>query len=173
MSPWWYVGGGGILIILFFWWVFPFFYHGIPWQPTDMVRVRRMLEMASVSPGELVYDLGCGDGRILVCAAREFKAMAEGFEINPWLVLLARLRIWSSRLSKQVRVRLQDIYTVDLSKADVITMFLFQHVNDRLDEKFRRELKDGARIVSYVWILKGWKPSHTDPVKRLYLYKKQ
>ncbi len=173
MSVWWYIGGGGILALLFFWWVFPFFFHGIPWQPTDMVRVRRMLEMASVQPGEVVYDLGCGDGRILICAAREFEAVARGFEINPWLVFLARIRIQFARLGHRVRVHLKDIHTVDLSKADVVTMFLFQHVNDRLEDKFRRELRSGARIVSYVWILKGWKPLDTDPVKRLYLYIKQ
>ncbi|MCX6090957.1 MAG: class I SAM-dependent methyltransferase [Candidatus Atribacteria bacterium] len=155
---------------LFFWWIFPLFFHGIPWQPTDMKRVRRMLEMAELKPDDTLYDLGCGDGRILVFAARQYGARAVGVEINPWLFALAWLRVFFSGLSHRVTVRLANIHEVPLHDSDVITMFLFQHVNDRLRDKLIQELKPGTRIVSYVWILKDWKLDLVDEKYRLYRY---
>ena len=159
-----------ILIFLFFWWIFPLFFHGIPWQPTDMKRVKRMLEMAELKPNEILYDLGCGDGRILLYAAQKYHTQAVGVEINPWLYALTWFRIFFHGLNRRVKVRLDNIHDVSLQKADVVTIFLYQHVNDRLKEKFLRELKPGSRIVSYVWILKDWKPDMVDDEYRLYRY---
>jgi len=158
------------ILFLFFWWIFPLFFHGIPWQPTDMKRVKRMLEMAQLKPNEMVYDLGCGDGRILILAARKHGARAVGIEINPWLFALAWLRIFLLGLSSKVKVRLANIHDISIQDADVITIFLFQNVNDRLRNKFWQELKPGARIVSYVWILKDWQPDLVDNEFRLYKY---
>ena len=159
-----------VLVFLFFWWIFPLFFHGIPWQPTDMKRVKRMLEMAELKPNETLYDLGCGDGRILIYAAQNYHAKAVGIEINPWLFALAWLRILFLGLHHRVQVRLDNIHDISLQKADVVTIFLFQYVNDRLREKFRQELRPGARIVSYVWILKDWEPGLVDKEYRLYKY---
>lgn len=167
---WWLLGFAGVSVLFFFWWIFPLFFHGIPWQPTDMKRVRRMLEMANPQPGELLIDLGCGDGRICIEAARRYRVRAIGYEINPWLYAWARLRVLFSGLSSQIRIELGNIHQVDLRKADVVTLFLFQHVNDRLEGKMSEELRTGSRVVSYVWIFKGWKPAATDPVLRIYLY---
>ena len=161
-----------VVALLFFFWFFPVFFHGIPWQPTDMKRVRRMLEMAEVKPDEVVYDLGCGDGRIIICAAREFGARAVGVELNPWLYFLALVRVWIRGLSRRVKVIFGNLHQVDLKEADVVTIFLYSHVNDLLQEKFQRELKPGARIVSYVWVLKNWKPVAVDSEHDLYLYVK-
>lgn len=158
--------------IFFFFWLFPLFFRGIPWQPTDMRRVRRMLEMSKLCPDEVVYDLGCGDGRILVCAAREFGARAVGVELNPWLFLLAWFRVLSLGLQSRVRVIFGNIFSVDLAEADVVTLFLFEHVNEALKEKLNRELKEGARIVSYVWTFRGWVPKEIDRELRLFLYVK-
>lgn len=159
-----------VFLVLFFFWLFPLFFRGIPWQPTDMRRVRRMLEMSKLRPGEMVYDLGCGDGRILICAALEFGARAFGVELNPWLFGIAWLRVLFLGLRPRVRVVFRDIFKVDLSNADVVTLFLFEHVNEALKEKLLRELKEGARIVSYVWTFKGWVPKEIDPDLRLFLY---
>ncbi|NSW76404.1 MAG: class I SAM-dependent methyltransferase [Candidatus Atribacteria bacterium] len=161
-----------VTLFLFFFWLFPLFFHGIPWQPTDMKRVRRMLEMSDLKPGEVLYDLGCGDGRILVCAAREYRAQAVGVELNPWLYLLAILRVFFSGHASRVRVIFGNLHTVPLYEADVVTIFLFSHVNELLQEKFRRELKEGARIVSYVWKLPSWVPAVFDSEYNLYLYVK-
>jgi cyclopropane fatty-acyl-phospholipid synthase-like methyltransferase len=162
----------GVLGVLFFFWVFPLFFRGIPWQPTDMRRVRRMLEMARVQPGEVVYDLGCGDGRIVICAVREFQAKAVGIELNPWLFCVALLRVFFLGLRPRARIIFGNIFSVDLRAADVVTLFLFEHVNEALKEKLERELKRGARIVSYVWTFRGWIPKEVDPSLRLYLYVK-
>ena len=161
-----------VVALLFFFWFFPVLFNGIPWQPTDMKRVRRMLEMADIKPGEVVYDLGCGDGRIIICAAREFGARSVGVELNPWLYFLALLRVWVSGLSPRVKVIFGNLHQVDLREADVVTIFLYSHVNDLLQEKFQRELKPGARIVSYVWVLKNWEPVAIDSKYDLYLYVK-
>ncbi len=159
-----------VVLILFFWWIFPLFFHGIPWQPTDMKRVKRMLEMAELKPEETLYDLGCGDGRILIYAAQQYHAKAIGIEINPWLYVLTWIRIFSLGLHHRVKVKLKNIHDVSLQNADVITIFLFQNVNDLLRDKFLRELKPGARIVSYVWILKDWEPDLVDQENNLYKY---
>jgi len=161
-----------IVALLFFFWFFPVFFNGIPWQPTDMKRVRRMLEMANVKPGEVVYDLGCGDGRIIICAAQEFGARAVGVELNPWLYFLALLKVWTKGLSSRVRVIFGNLHQVDLKEADVVTIFLYSHVNDLLQEKFQRELKPGARIISYFWDLRDWRPVDVDSKYNLYLYVK-
>ncbi len=131
-----------------------------------------MLEMAEVKPDEVVYDLGCGDGRIIICAAREFGARAVGVELNPWLYFLALVKVWVKGLSRRVKVIFGNLHQVDLKEADVVTIFLYSHVNDLLQEKFQRELKPGARIVSYVWVLKNWKPVAVDSEHDLYLYVK-
>ncbi len=159
-----------VVLILFFWWIFPLFFHGISWQPIDMKRVKRMLEMAELKPEETLYDLGCGDGRILIYAAQQYHAKAIGIEINPWLYVLTWIRIFSLGLHHRVKVKLKNIHDVSLQNADVITIFLFQNVNDLLRDKFLRELKPGARIVSYVWILKDWEPDLVDQENNLYKY---
>lgn len=159
-----------VFLVLFFFWLFPLFFRGIPWQPTDMRRVRKMLTMSGLRPGEVVYDLGCGDGRILICAAREFGARAVGVELNPWLFAIAWLRVFFLGLRPRVRVIFGNIFNVDLSQADVVTLFLFEHVNEALKAKLLRELKKGTRIVSYVWTFQGWTPKEVDRELRLFLY---
>ncbi len=163
----------GVLLSFFFFWLFPLFFHGIPWQPTDRKRVQRMLEMSELKAGEVLYDLGCGDGRILLWAVRKFGARAVGIELNPWLYGLALLRVIGAGLSSRVKVRFGNLYHLPLHEADVVTLFLFSHVNERLQEKFHRELKKGARVVSYVWPLPEWKPHMVDTVYNLYLYVKE
>jgi hypothetical protein len=93
-----------------------------------------------------------------------------GVELNPWLYLLAVLRVFFSGCSSRVRVIFGNLHNVPLEEADVVTIFLFSHVNELLQEKFRRELKRGARIVSYVWKLPSWVPVASDGEYHLYLY---
>lgn len=159
-----------VFLLFFFFWLLPLFFRGIPWQPTDMKRVRRMLVMSNLKPGEVLYDLGCGDGRILLCAAREFQAYAVGVELNPWLYVLALLRVFFSGLSPRVKVIFGNLHQISLHKADVVAIFLFSHVNEHLQDKFRRELKKGARVVSYVWKLPSWVPAAFDSFYDIYLY---
>ena len=143
---------------------------GAPWWPTPARRTRALLRAADVKPGELVVDAGCGDGRVLLVAAREFSARGLGIEIHPVLVWIARLRLFAARLSAQVTIQRADLFSVDLRSADVLFLFLLQETNVALQEKLRRELRPGTRVVSYAFTLPQWQdqPS-TDPYHHVYV----
>jgi SAM-dependent methyltransferase len=144
------------------------------WQPTDRVTARRMLFLASVRKGEHVVDLGCGDGRIVVTAAREFGARATGFEIDPFRVLWGKLWIRLAGLSHRARVFWGNMYKVEIRDADVVILFLSGKANFRLQEPLKGQLKSGARIVSYYHPMWGWTPDEIGEAKGghpLYLYR--
>ena len=111
---------------------------GAPWVPTSMSKVRKMLEMAEVGPGDIVYDLGCGDGRVIVTAARRYGARAVGIEIDPLRYLWCQTLITVLGLRDRVRVVYGSFYRKDLSGADVVTCYLLQSTNERLEGKLKR-----------------------------------
>jgi SAM-dependent methyltransferase len=121
---------------------------GAPWVPTPMSKVRKMLEMAEVGPGNLVYDLGCGDGRIIVTAARRYGAQAVGIEIDPLRYLWCQMLITVLGLRERVRVVYGSFFRQDLSDADVVTCYLLQSTNEELEGKLKQELDPGTRVVS-------------------------
>jgi len=135
------------------------------WQPTDRVTVRRLLFLAEVRPGERVVDLGCGDGRIVVAAAREFGARATGVEIDPFRVLWGWIWILLAGLGARARIVCGNMYTYDVSDADVVVLFLSATANFRLQERLRGQLKSGARIVSYYHPMWGWRPDAVGEAK--------
>jgi cyclopropane fatty-acyl-phospholipid synthase-like methyltransferase len=124
-----------------------------------------MLEAASLRRGELLYDLGCGDGRIVLAAAKIFGARAVGVEISESLVKLAREQAESQGLQNQVKIIAGDMLNVDLSQANVVSLYLMTEANDTLRPKLERELKPGARVVSLEFKMRGWKPSHVEKVE--------
>jgi SAM-dependent methyltransferase len=129
----------------------------IGYLPTPQTAVVKMLELAEVKPGELVYDLGCGDGRIVITAARQFGARGIGVEIDPALVRKSRANVRRHRLGKRVTIRHADIFKIDFSDADVVAMYLLPELNTRLLPQLRR-LKPGARIVSFSFDMPGATP---------------
>ena len=141
---------------------------GAPWVPTPKKIVRKMLTMAEVKPGEVVYDLGSGDGRIVMIAANEFGANAVGLEINPLWVLWNKL---ISLRSRNVKIIWANFFNVDLGKADVVTLYLWQDTNDRLKSKLEKELKRGSRVVSHAFIFNGWAPDKIDNKLKIYSYR--
>jgi cyclopropane fatty-acyl-phospholipid synthase-like methyltransferase len=141
-----------------------------PWVPTSMKLIRAMLKLAELQPNETLYDLGSGDGRILVMAATEFKAKAIGIELNPLLVAYSNLRLLFRGLQNKVKIKWGNIFLRDISEADVVTMYLLQSTNNQLLEKLRTELKPGARIVSYVFTFPDWAPTKTNATLKLNLY---
>ena len=122
--------------------------------PTPNDVVERMLDLAGVKPQELVYDLGSGDGRIVIAAAQKSGARAVGYEIDPRLVKLARRRVAENKLEPLVRIEHEDIFTLDLSGADVITLYLYPGLMERLLPQFQK-LKPGTRIVSHQFEIPG------------------
>jgi SAM-dependent methyltransferase len=145
-------------------------FRGAPWAPTSRRTIRNMLALANVRPGDTVYDLGSGDGRIPLMAARRFGARAVGIEIDPLFYLWTRFKIVV--LGQQGRVRLVrgDLFDQDLSQADVVTCYLLPRTNERLVGKLEQELRPGTRVVSRRFQLPGWSPVRQDDEARLYVY---
>lgn len=133
--------------------------------PTPQEAVNEMLDLAKLKRGELLYDLGCGDGRIVVTAAKEYGCHAVGFDIDPKRVAESTANIRKNQLEYLARVEQQDIFNVDLSKADVVTIYLLPELNIRLIPRFAM-MKPGARIVSHDFDMAGIIP---DRVVQVYL----
>jgi len=125
--------------------------------PTPMAAVERMIAMADIKTGELVYDLGCGDGRIVVAAAQRGGVRAVGVDINPERVVESRANAVTAGVENLVSIRQADIFTLDLSEADVVFLYLTPRLNERLMPQLRK-LKPGSRIISYEFDMGNAKP---------------
>jgi methylase of polypeptide subunit release factors len=127
-----------------------------PFDPTPQEIVERMLALANLRSGELLYDLGAGDGRVVIAAAKKFGIRAVGYEIDPGLVKLARENVKKQRVEHLVEIRQEDFLGADLSSASVVTLYLSYDGNLALRSKLMNELKPGARVVSYVFDMAEW-----------------
>ena len=138
-----------------------------------MPVVRALLELADVGPQDVVYDLGSGDGRIPITAAKEFGARGVGIEIDPALVAQAQAKAREAGVEDKVEFRLGDMYAADVRPATVVTLFLHPGPNLKLRDKLRSDLKPGARIVSYVWDMGSWPPAEVRQVNeyRIFLWR--
>lgn len=125
--------------------------------PTPMAAVERMIAMADLKPGELVYDLGCGDGRIVVAAAQRHGVKAIGVDIDPDRLKESLANVQAAGVEDLVTIRQADIFTTDLNEADVVFLYLTPRLNERLMPQLRR-LKSGARIISYEFDMGNAKP---------------
>lgn len=125
--------------------------------PTPQPVVEKMLELAQVKKGDVVYDLGCGDGRIVVTAAKKYGVKAVGFDINPERVKEARENVKKNGVEKLVTIEQKDIFELDLSKANVVTLYLLPSLNVKLMPQLEK-LKPGSRIVSHDFDMRGAKP---------------
>jgi len=148
----------------------------VAFVPTPKLIVRAMLQLAALRRGETLYDLGAGDGRIIIEAAREFGARAVGIEIDPkWI---NRIKERLAATNSKAELIEANFFTVNLTSADVITIYLSDSANARLAPKLGSELKEGSRVVSLDYGLPGWIPrrevevSASGIVRKLYLYKK-
>jgi SAM-dependent methyltransferase len=133
-----------------------------PFVPTPQEVVDRMLELAQVSEADLLYDLGSGDGRIVITAAKRYRARAVGFEIDPTLVTRSQRNIKEAGVEALAEIREQDIRTVDLSPASVVTMYLYPGANLRLRGTIMRQLKPGSRVISHDFSMGDWKPDRVE-----------
>jgi SAM-dependent methyltransferase len=129
----------------------------VVYVPTPQQVVDKMLEMAEVKKGDIVYDLGCGDGRIVVTAAKKYGVKAIGFDINPVRVKESLENVRSNKVEHLVTIKQADIFTLDLREASVVTLYLLPDLNVRLMPQLEK-LKPGSRIVSHDFDMRGAKP---------------
>ncbi len=126
--------------------------------------------MAEVNSGDIIYDLGSGDGRIVITAAKKYHSRAVGIEVDPLRVLWSVLVVTVLGLHKDVKIVWSNFFHQDLSSATVVTLFLWRGTNQRLKRKFLEELKPETRVVSYYWTLEEWKPVKVDKKEQIYMY---
>ena len=145
---------------------------------TPIPVAREMLILGELKPGETVFDLGCGKGDLLFIVAEEFKARAIGIERQNYLVKDIKDKICSQQYENKIRVIEGDLFEQDLSSADLITLYLYPSMMEKLRTKLDKELKPGTRVVSLIYKIDGWKPLKEKHVEyagidnRIYLYKK-
>jgi SAM-dependent methyltransferase len=143
---------------------------GQPWVPANENRIHRALEMAGLKPGEVLYDLGSGDGRVLIAAARDFGARAVGVELSPLLCALALIKVLSAGVGKHVQLQCGSYFNAKPGDADVVYLYLTSGNANRLREKLGGDLKTGARVVSVSADLEGWLPAEVDREALIFLY---
>jgi predicted methyltransferase len=142
----------------------------VRYEPTPMPVVRAMLELAAVRSNDVVYDLGSGDGRIPITAAKEFGARGVGIEIDPVLVERARANARNEGVADKVEFRLGNMYDANVSPATVVTLFLHPDPNLKLRSKLRADLRPGSRVVSYMWDMGDWYPAEARRLGRRHIY---
>ncbi|MDH7558502.1 MAG: methyltransferase domain-containing protein [Candidatus Bathyarchaeota archaeon] len=153
-----------------------------PYVPSPPQVIRQMLILAELKPGEVFFDLGAGDGRTVIMAAKDFGARAVGVELREDLVKKALSSIYEQGLQDRVTIVNGDMFNVDLTSADVVFLYLTTSANEKVKPKLEAELKKGVRVVSHDYEIVGWKPIKVlnfcenqtlgYPSHTIYLYKK-
>ena len=142
------------------------FNYDVPYVPTPPVVVEEMLRLAAVGPGDFVMDLGSGDGRILIAAARKFGARGIGVDLDPERIEESVYNAQLAGVSERVTFQQQDLFKFDISQATVVTMYLLPSVNRKLRPRLLKELKPGTRIVSHDFDLEDWQPDQKSTVRK-------
>ena len=130
----------------------------VPFDPSPHHVVEQMLKLADVRKSDVVYDLGCGDGRIVIAAAQQFGARGVGIDIDPQRIRESQENARAAGVSDRVTFRNEDLFEAGISDATVVTLFLWPEVNLKLRPKLLKDLKPGTRVVSYYWDMGDWVP---------------
>jgi len=133
-----------------------------PFVPTPPEVVAKMLELAQADKDDIIYDIGCGDGRIVVFAAQKFGARGVGIDIDPERIKESKANAKKAGVEKLVRFRLEDATKTDISAATIVTLYLLPESNELLRPKFERELRPGTAVVSHNYIIPGWEGKEVD-----------
>ena len=136
----------------------------VPYVSTPAPVVDEMLRLAQLGAGDVIYDLGCGDGRIVIAAARNFGARGVGIDLDPRRIAEANAAARSAGVDANVRFLVQDLFKADFSEASVVTLYLFPELNARLKSKLLAELAPGARVLSHQFLIGDWPPAREERV---------
>jgi SAM-dependent methyltransferase len=142
----------------------------VPFVPTSHALVLEMLKLANVTKADTVYDLGCGDGRIVIAAAKEFGAHGVGVDINPERIQEANQNARRAGVADKVKFIEGDLFTADIRPATVVTLYLLPSVNSKLRPRLLSDLKPGTRVVSHSFDMDDWKPDKAVVVEGAQLY---
>jgi len=142
----------------------------VPFVRSTPEVIDRMLELARVKPGDVVYDIGSGDGAIIIRAAKKYGVKGVGIEIDQDLVLKARNNAFREKVEHLVEFRVQDAFTADVSPATVVTLYMLPDFNAKLRPMLDRQLKPGTRVVSHDYPIEGWVPDKLERVKGNFLH---
>lgn len=136
----------------------------VPYEPSPPEVVEAMLNLAGVGPNDIVYDLGCGDGRIVIAAARR-GAKAIGIDLDPKRIAEAKANAAKAGVADRTAFRVGDLYASDFSDATVVTLFLWPHVNRKLQPILWQQLRPGTRVVSHIWEMRAdWPPERSESI---------
>jgi predicted RNA methylase len=141
-----------------------------PFVPSPPEVVRAMLQLSELKPGETLYDLGCGDGRIVVMAVEEFSAKAVGVELDSGRFNNCVKKLQEEHIEDKASIIHEDVLKVDLSKADVVTLYLLTSANEKLKPNLERDLRKGARVVSHDFEMPGWHAERIQEIKESEMY---
>jgi SAM-dependent methyltransferase len=140
-------------------------YGEVPFVPTPPEVIDRMLEMARVKSNDMIYDIGSGDGRIIIQAAKKYGVKGVGIEIDHDLVQKARDNAVREKVEHLVEFRVQDAFTADVSPASVVTVYMLPEFNAKLRPMLEKQLRPGSRVVSHDFEIRGWKPNRIERMK--------
>ena len=158
-----------LFLVTLLWILIPALY-GLPPVPTKLERIRKALTLAKLQPNEVLYDLGAGDGRVLLVAARDFRTKAVGIEIGPIQCALIWLRVVASGFGNQIRVRWANFYKSDLREADVVFVYATSKEVMKLAPHLETQMKKGARLVSISADFPEWEPQEFDNRDLIFVY---
>jgi len=159
-----------VLFILILLWVLIPALYGLPSVPTKPERIQKALQLASLQPNEILYDLGAGDGRVLLIAARDFGAKAVGLEIGPVQYALIWLRAVASGFGDQIQIRWENYYEANLGDADVVFVYATSKEVIKLAPHLEKQMKRGARLVSISADFHEWEPSAFEERDLIFVY---
>ena len=159
-----------VLLLIGVWWILVPAWYGLPPVPTKLSRIRKALELVNLRPEEVLYDLGSGDGRVLIIAAREFGAQAMGIEIGPVQRAVSWLNVLRNGVRHKVRIEAGNFYQSDLSAADVVFVYATSKEVTKLAEHLDKQMKPGSRLVSISADFPEWEPSAFDERELIFVY---
>ncbi len=156
-----------LLIPLMLFFILPWLF-GAPYEPTEEQKIKKIIKLAEISKKDKVADLGSGDGRIVIEMAKAGAKESHGFEINPILVWLSRRKIKKLGLEKKAFIHWKNFWKTSFKEYNVVVLFQFSTIMNKLKRKLKKELKKNSKIISYYWKFPKWKPVKTK--ENIYLY---